>query len=191
MSRLLFFHDFASPYCRLALEAAAEAAERTGLELRPVPFELRPAPEPLPAPEDPGVADEIGTAAGLAGEWGVTLQAPPVVPRTRKAHEAVAYAIQHDRAIPVLRGIYDALWTHGLDIARLDVLADIGQDAGLDREALHVALGTDEFEADVVREEHAVAGAGLDAVPVVQVGAARAAGVLPADELVAWIEENR
>lgn len=191
MSRLLFFHDFASPYCRVALEAAAGAAERTGLELRPVPFELWPAPEPLPQPGRPPLATEIETAEPLARERGLTLVAPPQMPRTRKAHEAVAYAIQHDAVVPVLRGIYDALWTRGQDIARIDLLADIGADAGLEREPLHVALGTDEFEADVVREEHAVAGAEVYAVPVFQVGAVRAAGVLPVDELVAWIEENR
>ena len=191
MSRLLFFHDFASPYCRLALDAVTDAAERTGLTVRPVPFELRPAPDPLPGPDDPALAEELETATAVAEEWGTTLRPPPLVPRTRKAHEAVAYAIENGAVVAVLRGIYEAYWSGGRDIARIDVLADIGEAAGLDREPLHVALGADVYEADVVREQHAVAGAEITGVPAVQVGEVVAGGVLPADELVAWIEENR
>ncbi|MFW5947442.1 MAG: DsbA family oxidoreductase [Gemmatimonadota bacterium] len=191
MTRLLFFHDFASPYCRLALDAVTGAAGRAGLDVRPVPFELWPAPAPIPSPDDARLLNEMETARELAEEWGVPLRKPAVLPRTRKAHEAVAFALARDGAMEVVRRIYDALWAEGRDIARLDVLAEIGEAAGLDREALHVALGTDEFEADVVREQHAAAGAGLEGVPVVQVGHVRASGLLPADDLLAWIEDNR
>lgn len=189
MARLLLFHDFTSPYCRLAARVAADAAERTGLELRPVPFELRPAPAGLPAPDELDAA-ELETARSLAREWGVPLGELRRVPRTRKAHEAVAYAIAKDAALAVLNGIYDALWRDGLDIARLDVLADVGAAAGLEREPLHVALGLDTFEGDVIREQDAAAAAGVTGVPVVQVRDVTAVGLLPVDELVAWIEAN-
>lgn len=191
MERLLFFHDFASPYCRLALDAVVEAASRTGLEVRPVPLELWPAPEPLPSPDEALLADELETARGLAEDWGITLRKPPQVPRTRKAHEAVAYALDHGGALDVLREIYQALWEEGSDIAQIDILADIGEAAGLEREPMHVALGLDEYEADVVREQDAATGAAITGVPAVQLGSVLASGLLPADELVDWIEENR
>lgn len=191
MARILFFHDFASPYCRLALEAVTTAAERAAVEVRPVPYELWPAPEPLPSPDEAALVDELETARALGEDWGVPLRKPPLVPRTRKAHEAVAFALAHGGVEAVLRGIYEALWTDGLDIARIDVLADVGEAAGLDRDALHVALGLDEYEADVVREQHAAAGAEVPGVPAVQLGAVLASGLLPADELLEWIEENR
>lgn len=191
MERLLFFHDFASPYCRLALGAVITAAERAGLELRPVPYELWPAPQPLPSPDEPALIDEIETARSLANGWGVTLRPPPLVPRTRKAHEAVAFALAHQGVRAVIEGIYEALWTDGRDIARIDILTDIGEAAGLDREALHVALGLDEYEADVVREQHAAAGAEIAGVPAFQLGSVLASGLLPADDLLHWIEENR
>ncbi|MDX1674520.1 MAG: DsbA family protein [Longimicrobiales bacterium] len=191
MSRLLFFHDFVSPYCRLALESVTEAAERTGLEVRPVPVELWPAPEPLPDPSEGGLTDALETARTLAEEWGVALERPPRVPRTRKAHETVAYTLEHGATIPVLRRIYEALWSDGRDISRIDVLADLGEAAGLEREPLHVALGLDRYQADVVREQHAAAGAEITGVPAVQLGSVLAAGLHPADELVGWIEQNR
>ena len=191
MSRLLFYHDFASPYCRLALDAVTEAAERTGLEVRPVPFELWPAPTELPTIDDPTVAEELDRARELASDQGIRLQPPTALPRTRKAHEAVAFGIDHGAGAAVLRGIYEQLWSEGQDISRIDVLTSVAEAAGLDPEELHVALGTDRYEADVVREQHAVTGAGIEAVPAVQVGAVMAAGLLPPDELADWIRENR
>ncbi len=191
MDRLLFFHDFASPFCRLALDALEEAADRAGLEVRPVPLELWPAPEPLPSPDEPRLVDELETALDLAREWGTSLRKPPRIPRTRKAHETVAFALKHGEARAVLHGLYAALWSDGRDIARIDVLTDVGEAAGLDREALHVALGLDEFEADVVREQHAAAGAGITGVPAFQIGSVLASGLFPARELRAWIEETR
>lgn len=189
MDRLLFYHDFTSPFCRLGGRVAGRAADRTGLTLRPVPFELWPAPAPLP---DVGEAygEELEHARRAADRWGLELGTLPHVPRTRKAHEAVAYARDGARGRAVMDAIYDALWRDGLDISRLDVLADTCAAAGVDRELLHVALGLDEREEEVVREQEAAAAAGLAGVPAVQVGDVVAVGLLPLDELVEWIEAN-
>lgn len=189
MNRLLLYHDFASPFSRLAVPIGAEAASRTGMELRPVPFELRPAPDPL---HEVRVDDEeMEAAAAVAGEWGLELGSLRRVPRTRKAHEAVAYARSRGAGLDMLHRIYDALWLDGLDISRLDVLADLGEAAGLDREALHVALGVDELEEEVVREQKAASAAGLTGVPAMQVRDVVAVGLFPVNEVVEWIEASR
>lgn len=190
MSRLLLFHDFASPFCRLAAQIAPAAAARTGLELRPVPFELRPAPLPLPGPGALD-AEELETAASLAREWGLDLGEVHRLPRTRKAHEAVAYARTKGAGEAVLAGLYDALWRDGLDLSRLDVLADVSAAAGLDREAVHVALGVEDLAEEVVQEQGAAAAAGLTGVPALQVRDVVATGLFSLEEMVAWIEENR
>ncbi|NIP78361.1 MAG: hypothetical protein GWM90_03830, partial [Gemmatimonadetes bacterium] len=104
------------------------------------------------------------------------------------------YAREHgdpDVAEAALRGVYQALWSDGLDIARLDVLADVGEAAGLEREPLHVALGLDDLEAEVAREQEAAAAAGIRGVPAVQLGSVLATGLIPADELLEWIDANR
>lgn len=191
MGRLLLYHDFTSPFCRLAVEAVAGAARRTELELRPVPFELNPAPAPLPDPEEQSWIEEMDAAEAAARRLGLELGRLNHVPRTRKAHEAVAHAREQGAAEVLLRRLYDALWVRALDISRLDVLADEGAAAGLDREALHLALGLDRFEAEVAREQEAAEAAGIGGVPAVQVRNVVATGLFPVDELVEWIEANR
>lgn len=190
MNRLLFYHDFVSPFSRLAVGVAREAARRTGSSLRSVAFELRPAPEPLPVPAELD-ASEIAAARAVAEEWGLDLGSLRLVPRTRKAHEAVAYARSHDVEQPMVEGIYRALWQDGRDISRLDVLADIAEAVGLDPEEIHVALGVDTFQDEVIREQEAATAAGVTGVPVLQVRDVRAVGLFPVDEVVEWIESNR
>lgn len=190
MNRILLYHDFASPFSRLAVPVAIAAARRAGMPLRAVPFEIHPAPSPLPDPSDIG-ANEMERARAVAEEWELPLGQLRAVPRTRKAHEAVGFAREHGAEMQLLEALYDALWKGGLDISRIDVLADAGEAAGLEREAMHVALGLDHFQDEVVREQEAAAAAGLTGVPAVQVRDAVAVGLVPVDELVEWIESNR
>lgn len=189
MNRILLYHDFVSPFSRLAVPATIEAARRADVPLRAVPFELHPAPAPLP--ELASLEGEMETARAIAGEWGVELGSPGIVPRTRKAHEAVAFARGHQLEIPVLEGLYNALWKEGRDISRLDVVADAGAAAGMDREALHVALGVDNLQDEVIREQEVAVASGLTGVPAVQFGDVVAVGLFPVEELVEWIESNR
>lgn len=187
---MLLYHDFTSPYSRLALQIATEAASRAGLSLRAVPFEVYPAPAPLPDPHE-ALVEELASARAAADEWGLRLGTLDRVPRTRKAHEAVAYARAREAESRVLEGLYHALWEEGRDISRMDVLADIGEAAGLEREAMHVALGLDEYAGEVAREQDAATAAGLTAVPALQVNDVMAVGLFPLDELMVWIQEHR
>jgi predicted DsbA family dithiol-disulfide isomerase len=188
MNPILLYHDFVSPFCRLAVPIVIEAARRTGHTLRAVPFELHPAPGP--APPLHALEDEMAAARSAAGEWGLELGTPRHMPRTRKAHEAVAFARQRDLEIPVLRALYHAHWMEARDISRLDVLADAGAVAGLEREPLHVALGLDDLQGEVVREQDAAVAAGLTGVPAIQLGDAVAVGLVPLESLLEWIESG-
>jgi predicted DsbA family dithiol-disulfide isomerase len=187
MRRLLLYHDFASPFCRLAVAIAREVVGSDSASLELVPLELYPDGA---APLTPGdlIHDEVQAAQELARSCQVELVTPPLLPRTGKAHEAVLYARAQERAVAMASAIYDALWARGLDIGRIDVLADLGADVGLDRDALHVELGLDVHRAAVERTQQLVAGAGIESVPTYQVGQIRTAGLMPAAELRSWME---
>lgn len=190
MSSLVLYHDFTSPFCRLALEQAVQLADRLGTSLATVPYELRPAPLPLPEPHDRELMEELEAAAPLASELGVPLPKPPLVPRTRKAHEAVfaARSQREDLELVMVRALYDAYWSDGADIGRIDVLADLAEVAGLDREAIHVALGLDEQEAAVVEAQREAERAGVAGVPTLRLGDRVLVGLVPSSELRAWAE---
>ena len=183
---LLLFHDFISPFCRVALDSVSDVAETVGAEVRLVPFELVPAPADLPDPDDAAIERELSAAAPLARERELELRPPSLLPRTRKAHEAVAFAGAHGRELAMATAVYDALWRDGADLARLDVLADVGAGIGLEREALHVALGLDEQAEEVQAAQAAAEQAGVTAVPTFGLNGSRQVGLVPARDLVEW-----
>jgi predicted DsbA family dithiol-disulfide isomerase len=187
MIRLLLYHDFASAFSRVALSIAIEAAGATGRTLELVPFERFPAPAPRPAPEE-AFGAELAAAAELAGGRGLEMSLPGLVPRTRKAHEAVAHAREHGAEAAMAEALYDALWRQGLDIGRLDVLATMGTDVGIDGGALHVALGVDADAPEVERAQRQAERDGIRGVPTFRFGDAVAVGLLPAAELIEWVE---
>jgi predicted DsbA family dithiol-disulfide isomerase len=185
MPRLLFYHDFGSVFCRLALVVTRDVAAAAGLELETSPVELYPSPAPLPTADD--LAADIDAARPLARTLGIPLHLPPLVPRTRKAHEAVAHARQHGRGLDMAEAIYDAVWHRGLDITRLDVLADLGAATGLDPGPLHVGLGTDAWADDVARAQRDADAARIDALPTYRLDDRLLHGLLPRAELLEWI----
>ena len=216
------YHDFASPLSRLAAAevvrwaesrwAESRWAESRGTEsrgtrspvVRWVPFELSPPGAPALDPADPAFAAELETARERAAEWGVEVNAPRVgaMPRTRKAHEAVAFArraVEAGEAEPgldtrLVARYYDALWNEGRDIARLDVLVELAGGAGADIEKLYVALGLDDLAAEVVAEQEAAEAAGVPGVPTlvrpVQAGPDGGTDPGPREVLVGLVERN-
>lgn len=189
MTRLLLYHDFGSVFCRLALPVARAAAAAAELELDVVPYELVPAPAILPPPE--ALRPELEAAGPAAAALGIELALPPRIPRTRKAHEAVAHARRQGLALELAEVIYDAVWRRGLDISRLDVLADLGAEAGLDPAALHVALGVDAEEAGVVAAQREAEAAGIAELPTFRVGDEVRVGLVGSDELATWLAARR
>lgn len=187
MMPLLLYHDFTSPFCRLAFDRVRSAAEEAAIPLELVPFELRPGTHPLTRADADAVAAELEAAAPLAREWGIALTAPRRIPRTAKAHEAIAFAAREGRAVALAAAIYHAYWSGGADIGRIDVLAGIGEQAGVDQQALHLALGLDQYRDAVARAQREAEAAGVEAVPLLRRGERWVAGVLDAEEMRAWL----
>jgi predicted DsbA family dithiol-disulfide isomerase len=127
-----------------------------GVEAGRRPFELHPAPFPLPAVYGDEAADAAWSAAiDAAGRVGIEVARPPVAVRTRKAHEAAMFAAANGCFDGMHEAIFRAYLADGRDIGRIDVLVDIGVAVGLDRTALKVALDIDAHtdEIDTVRAE--------------------------------------
>jgi predicted DsbA family dithiol-disulfide isomerase len=190
VDELILYHDFVSPFSRVALVVARAVSVPAGVQIRMMPLELWPAPIRLEAPGE-ALGEELRAALPLASEVDAEMALPPLVPRTRKGHEAVVHARTHGRDLDMAEAIYDALWRRGLDIGRLDVLAGLGAEVGLDRDQLHVALGLDSGEAEVVAAGRAAEAAGIAGVPTFRLGESVAVGLVSPEELLGWIRAHR
>jgi predicted DsbA family dithiol-disulfide isomerase len=106
----------------------------------------------------------------LAEERGLTMRLPSLQTRTRRAHEAAAFARAHGRMAAVDTGLYRAFFEHGRDIDDLAVLEDVAREAGLDPAAMRMALESGAFAAAVDADRQLAATLGIRSVPTMLVG---------------------
>jgi predicted DsbA family dithiol-disulfide isomerase len=110
----------------------------------------------------PGYVDNLIQTARDAG---IDMKRPPLIPNTRRAHQATEFAKEAGRLLPFHRALFAAYFEREENIGDIDVLCRIGQECGLDAEALREAL-SDERYAGAVEEQIAWArAAGIAGVP--------------------------
>lgn len=164
---VLIFSDFTCPFCHVT-EAALRRLEDEGVAApRYAAFELYPAPAPLPAVLS---ANDLEAARPLAEELGAPLAPPPLVPRTRKAHEAAKLADAKGAGRAMREGIFAACFGDGRDVGRVDVLVELAAGVGLDPTETHVVLDVDRYGAAVDADGALARRLGITAVPALIVG---------------------
>lgn len=198
--RLILFTDYVCPFCFLAETAATRLREHGRVRVESAAFELRPPGVPLPDADAAWLREAwTRSVEPLAAELGVTLERPSLMTRTRKAHEAAAYARGEGRHAAMHAAIYAAYWQQGRDIGRIDVLVEVGRAVGLDPSGLRVALDIDQCTARVEEDERRAERLGLSAVPAWVLTEGRAGTGVAADirvglqgyeELRAWVERD-
>ena len=151
-------------------------------------FELRP--EPVPTLDPAG--DYLRRAWSqsvypLAERLGMVMRLPPVQPRSRLAHEAVAWARSHDRFEPMHKAIFRAFFERGEDIGQADVLAALATSIGLGGGGLKRSLERHDHLEEVLADERQAAHCGLSGVPAFVAGGAVLFGVQPADTLEEFV----
>lgn len=165
MQSLVVYSDYVCPFCYLG-DTVVARLRGEGLECTYRAFELRPAPGPL----SDGDSEYIQRAwtqsvVGLADRFGVNIELPMSQPRSRKAHEVVAFARERGRFEEMHAAVFAAFFVRGSDIGRIDVLVGIGEALGFDRTELKVALDIDQYTDGVLAEERSAVEAGVVGVP--------------------------
>jgi predicted DsbA family dithiol-disulfide isomerase len=163
---VVVFSDFACPFSYVT-EAALRRMQAAGeVETTHLAWELYPAPALLPLWD---TGEWIPALRPLADEMGIALRVPAPV-RTRKAHEAAAFAASKGVGPAMREALFAAHFAEGRDIGRIDVLVEIGAGLGLDASELKVVLDVDAFAARVMAEQDAARRAGVEGVPTLVIG---------------------
>ncbi len=165
-----FFGDYICPFCCLTVpvlyQAKAELGDR--IELRWRGMELRPEPMAL---LDPTHTDYLRQwneqMLPIATERGVELRLPTLLPRSRLALEAAAFARDAGAFDLMHKALFAAFFEHGRDLGSIDELVRIGaQDAGLDADKLRAALEHGSFGPQVQADRLEAAFYGVAGLPV-------------------------
>jgi len=134
-------------------------------------FDLKPGIPPEGLPRDrvyagrtypPGYIDNLIQTARDAG---IEMKRPPLIPNTRKAHEATEFAKETGMLLPFHRAVFSAYFELEENIGDINVLCRIGAKSGLDSDELRQALNEARY-ATVIEEQIAwTRGAGITGVP--------------------------
>ena len=190
---LAVFSDFVCPFGWLAAPIIERACAGLELPVRYHAFELRPLPIPYPDERYMRAVWDRGVVP-IMRELGLETDFPTVRTRTRKAHEAAAFAEQHGRGQALRNLIREAYFRYGRDIGRTDILAELGADAGLDPNELRLALDEDRYAEAVAADRALARHYGITASPAVVVSGDGdplvRVGWCGEAELRHWIEDN-
>jgi len=159
-----------------------------------MPFELHPAPTPTRRPED----NYLQTAwkeriYPMAEKLGVYMKLPTVspYPYTNLAFQGLEFAKDHGKADEYNDAVFRAFFQQSRDIGRIDVLADIAKEVGLDPEQFRAALEQGTYR-DRVQQllRTAYEQVGVTAVPTMIIGRQRLEGLYPAETMRQVIESE-
>lgn len=130
---LRYYFDLVCPYSYI-LGFEVERAEDDGLaEIEWVPFELRPAPMPLPEPRGKYIRDHWRNQVyGIALEHGVEIHVPRHQPRSTLALALHSFAEETGRGRAYRAAAHRAFFVEGLDLGDEGVLREVALKAGLD-----------------------------------------------------------
>jgi predicted DsbA family dithiol-disulfide isomerase len=133
---LRYFFDVVCPYSYIMGFEVEAAENECPAEVEWLPFELRPAPAPLPEPRGEYIRGHWrGQVYRLADDHGVEIHVPRYQPRSTLALALHAFAVEEGRGRPFRNAAHRAFFVEGLDIGDDAVLRETALEAGLDADA--------------------------------------------------------
>lgn len=148
-----------------------EAAEDAGGTVRWSPYELRPAPEPLPDPRGRYIRDHWRDRVyPLAVRRGVEIHVPTAQPRSTLVLAAAGFAEEQGAGRAFRDAAHGAFFVEGRDVGEEGVLRRLARSAGLDGDAVVAAAWDPQRLAGLREVRGAARRAGVYGVPSVSVG---------------------
>lgn len=163
----IFYGDFACPFSRVTEAALRRWAEANGARVAYRAYELFPAPAPLDPP--PAIEALPDAFHALAATESLAFRSPSRRPRTRKAHEAAAFAEEKGQGDAMRSALFRAYFEHDRDLGRIDVLVSCAREIGLDETEVKVALDIDRFTQRIVHESLEARRLGVEGTPALLV----------------------
>ena len=165
--RVDVWSDFVCPWCYLASTSLEKLESEQKIEIIWRSYELRPKGSP-PMPEEFRQRIEAGRPqfdAMALERYGIKLTHGPLGVDSRDAHIGMKYAEEQGVGREYHDAMFRAYWQDGLAIDQQNVLLDVAESVGLEREAFAEALQEPTYLHQVVADITQAQAMGLQGVP--------------------------
>lgn len=192
--KIRVYSDFVCPFCYIGDSQLKEALKGKDVEVEWMPFELRPLPvEPLSVKSSYIQQGWNYSVKPMADRFGVTMTLPDIdpIPRTHFAHEGFQFAKEHGKEHEYVDAVFQAYWVHEQDIATIQVLGEIAESIGLDKDAFMKAVESRKYQTKHQESlRHAYEEAHVTAVPTFIIGDKNVQGVHTKEQLIQLLNEE-
>lgn len=186
-----FYFDYVDPISYLVEIELREAEDMLRERIERVPFEWRAPPAPMVDPDAPEWRHRWEEAVRLGAARGTALgDPPPLVPWTRKAHELVMFATEHDLGDLVHERLFERVFELGVDIGRIDVLVSLAVELGLDETETKATLDVDRHAPSVAEARERAMANGVHAPPTLVSAGRTLEGFRNTDEIVRFLNSS-
>jgi len=188
--RIRFAFDYVDPGSWIASEVLSRWCVDRGVHpaIEWVPLELRTPRAPRIDQDSPSWKALARSMADEAALERIGFRPPPFVPWTRKAHELAQHAGEKGCFPAMHQTLFEAYFQRGLDIGRVDVLVDIGQEHGLEPAETRAVLGVDRFLPRIESLRSGLIGEGVAGIPTLEASGKRLQGLSSAQALRDFLE---
>lgn len=111
-----------------------------------------------------------------------------ITPNTLKAHRLTWFAGQQDKATAIAERILKAYFTEGQNIVKVEVLANLAAEVGIDAEAAQAFLLSDAGIQEVRELERLAIAQGIHGVPHIRIGQDVVSGAQPVEVFLAALQ---
>ncbi|NOH61106.1 DsbA family oxidoreductase [Vibrio sp. RE88] len=182
--RIDIVSDVVCPWCIIGYKRLEQAlmalSDSIEAEIHWHPFELNPAMKPEGQNLREHLAEKYGTSleasisarqtiASLGEELGFEFNFTDEmrIYNTRKAHQLLLWSQSQDLQLDLEIAMFHAYFTDGKDVSDANVLLDIAESFGLERETCQAVLDDSSWEETVASTEQQWLEAGINAVPAI------------------------
>ena len=168
MTTLRYYFDVVCPYSYILTPEVERAEDEDSVEIEWLPFELRPAPNPLPEPRGTYIRDHWRNHVyGLALEHEVEIHVPCFQPRSTLALTLHSYAEEEGRGRAYREAAHRAFFIEGLNLGDEGALREVAKEAGLDDDSAVTAAWEPERIEDLRAMREEACRIGVHGVPTI------------------------
>jgi predicted DsbA family dithiol-disulfide isomerase len=176
--KIEMFSDFICPFCYIGFATIRRLKSEFDLEIAWRGFQIHPdwPAEGMPASEfrremSPearrAIWERIGAMAEAAG---IEMKPPEILTNSRLALEAAEFAAELGKGEAFEERVYRGYFNEGLNIGRQGVVAELGADVGIERQALKAALESNRYSMRLKNNAMVAHNRNVDGVPTFFIG---------------------
>ncbi len=190
--RVDVWSDFVCPWCFLASTSLQRLEESHGIEIIRRAYELRPkGSPPMPVEYRKRIEESRPQMEAMALErYDIKMNAGPFGIDSRPGLIGAKYAEEQGAGAAYHDAMFRAYWQEAHSIDQLDVLLDVAESIGLDRDAFAEALDTPAYLHLVLADITQAQAMGLQGVPaMIFAGKYLVSGAQPYDVLKKVVDD--